>query len=46
VRRFMDAAYRAAGDLGGWDLPALTYAPPAPAPGPARATRASAEGTT
>jgi len=46
VRRFMDAAYRAAGDLAGWDLPALTYAAPAPAPGPARATRASADGTT
>lgn len=32
VRRFMDAAYRAAGDLAGWDLAALTYVPPAPAP--------------
>jgi len=45
IRRFMDAAYRAAGDLAGWDLPAFTYAPPSPAPGPAREARASVEGT-
>jgi hypothetical protein len=32
VRRFMDAAYRAAGDLAGWDLRALTYVPPPRAP--------------
>ena len=46
VRRFMDAAYRAAGDLAGWDLAALAYAAPLPAPGPAQAARASADGTT
>src|SRR6185503_4425001 len=45
IRRFMDAAYRAAGDLAGWDLSAFTYAPPSPAPGPAREARASADGT-
>jgi hypothetical protein len=32
VRRFMDAGYRAAGDLAGWDLAALTYVAPPPAP--------------
>ena len=32
VRRFMDAGYRAAGDLAGWDLAALTYGAPPPAP--------------
>jgi len=33
VRRFMDTAYRAAGDLAGWDLEALSYEPPPSAPG-------------
>jgi uncharacterized protein DUF5996 len=32
VRRFMDAAHRAAGELAGWDLDALAYAVPTPAP--------------
>jgi uncharacterized protein DUF5996 len=32
VRRFMDAGYRAAGDLAGWDLATLTYVAPPPAP--------------
>jgi len=32
VRRFMDAGYRAARDLAGWDLAALTYVAPPPAP--------------
>jgi uncharacterized protein DUF5996 len=32
VRRFMDAGYRAAGDLAGWDLASLTYVVPGAAP--------------
>jgi Family of unknown function (DUF5996) len=33
VRRFMDATYRAAADLAGWDLASFKYLPPGPAPG-------------
>jgi hypothetical protein len=40
LRRFMDAGYRATGDLAGWDLAACTYMVPPPAPGP-RSTSAS-----
>ncbi len=39
IRRFMDAAYRAAGDLAGWDLASFTYVPPEHAPGPALGSR-------
>ena len=39
IRRFMDAAYRAARDLAGWDLASFTYVPPEHAPGPALGSR-------
>jgi hypothetical protein len=32
IRRFMDAGYRAASDLAGWDLASLTYVVPGAAP--------------
>jgi hypothetical protein len=34
IRTFMDAAYRAAGQLAGWDLTAYTYDRPPSAPRP------------
>jgi uncharacterized protein DUF5996 len=34
IRTFMDAAYRAAGELAGWDLDAFTYVAPPPPPRP------------
>jgi hypothetical protein len=37
VRRFMEAAYRAAGDLAGWKLSDYAYVQPSPAPGPLQA---------